>query len=98
MTATKNGSFTLQISFFISVPLYSLSFSLLRASTTVENRPSWWQEFWEELFGELDPGEGGVCHQRADLLLPQGGCRVGAVAHGGGHPRLVVRLQQSGHV
>lgn len=65
---------------------------------TVEDYPSWWQKLWKELTGELNPGQRGVCHQREDLLLPEAACGGGTMAHCGGHSRLVVRLQRSGHI
>lgn len=65
---------------------------------TVKDYPSWWQKLWEELRGEPNPGQRGVQHQREDLVLAEAGCGGRTVAHSGGHSRLVVRLQRSGHV
>lgn len=65
---------------------------------TVKDYPSRWQKLWKELRGELDPGQRGVCHPREDVVLPETGRGGWTVAHGGGHSRLVVRLQHSGHI
>ncbi|KAG7234759.1 hypothetical protein INR49_003973 [Caranx melampygus] len=62
-----------------------------------EHRPPRRQELWEEHRGELLLGKEELSPRRG-RRAPGGWPGGRAPAHGGGHPRLVVRLQRSGHV
>lgn len=74
---------------FLSVCLY-FSVRGRLGYFTAKDRPSWRPKLWKELFGELDPGQRGVCHQREDFMLLEAGHGGRTVALCGGHSRLVV--------